>query len=70
MRTEEKRFYPLGLKCFSCYSSGVLKVTASTQVSGYTPGQTIYVNVSSDNRSNQSISSFDVALVQVQKHFD
>lgn len=54
-------------RCFliCCYRSNPLEIVARTPVSGYTPGQTINLEFTASNKSEQPISGFKVQLVKV-----
>lgn len=47
--------------------SDPLKLIARTPVGGYTPGQTINLEVEVINKSDQPVSDFSVQLIKVNK---
>lgn len=63
-----KTFYPCCIFC--CSESDPLHLKATIPVRGYSPGQTINMAVSADNKSNQDVSVFTVQLLNFEGNFD
>lgn len=51
---------------FFCCSSGPLLIVARTPVSGYTPGQSIRVELELTNNSNENVSTFVLQILRVK----
>lgn len=64
MAETEKSFF---LCCLLCCLSDPMKIVARTPVGGYTPGQTINLELDIINRSDQPVSDFTVQLIKVYR---
>lgn len=53
----------------SCFSSGSVDICVRMPVSGYTPGQTINLDMNVNNKSNKQISEFSVKLIKVRAQY-
>lgn len=51
--------------CACCFPSKPVKILARTPVTGYTPGQTINMDIEIQNDSNRAIPKFTVAIIKV-----
>lgn len=62
---EDKTFFLCCLLC--CCISDPLKIVARMPVGGYTPGQTINLELNVNNQSDQPVSEFSVQLIKVSE---
>lgn len=60
---KNKEFYPCCL--LFCCSSDPLEMTVRIPVGGYTPGQTINLDIEAKNRSDQDVEGFTAQLLKV-----
>lgn len=60
---EHKDFYPCCL--LFCCTSDPLELVVRMPVGGYTPGQTINLDVEAKNKSDQDVESFTAELLKV-----
>lgn len=67
VKEKHKTFYPCCFLC--CCPSDPMHVTARIPVSGYTPGQTIDVEIDVNNRSDEN-GEFSVQLLKVNAFVD
>lgn len=64
--TVEKNVTLFPYKLLPWCTSNSIKIVFSTPVGGYTPGQTIHLEIDVDNQSNQQISNFAVQFIKVR----
>lgn len=64
---ENKTFYPCCL--LFCCTSDPLQMKVSMPVGGYTPGQTINLEIDARNQSDQDVDSFTAQLIKVGGYF-
>ncbi|KAJ6645788.1 Arrestin domain-containing protein 17 [Pseudolycoriella hygida] len=62
-----ERFFFGGLIC--CVISSPMNVAVRIPVSGYTPGQTVNIEIKVNNRSGQEIDGFEVKLIKIIDFF-
>lgn len=60
---KNKEFSPCCL--LFCFSSGPLQMNVRMPVGGYTPGQTINLEIDARNQSDQDVDSFTAQLLKV-----
>lgn len=60
---KNKTFYPCFLMC--CCVSDPLEMSVRMPVGGYTPGQTINLDIEARNKSDQDVEGFTAQLLKV-----
>lgn len=65
MQVASSGFYPCCFCC--CCETDPLEFTVTMPLGGYTPGQTINLNIDTRNDSNQDVDNYSAQLIKVSE---